>query len=770
MRRSILVIALVLLATPWATRASDKTATDVRLGANSSQLDSPKRVMSAPTMKTIDGLADVYSSLNQSELGGLRQISTSSASQARLMTNVAAAPEISSIWEGSPRWMSGINFGAKTFFSSITHGVNFFGSSVADNEYVPVEIVFSSQAMDQTLCQTFTRPGYAAAGVGTFPGSAWDVSDPDNPRRLNICFVEWDDGAGPNPAPNGQWDPNDDTGVSGKREYLFIMNSDYDNTGLTYQAINIFTDNPDVLYGWWPIVEAGQSFFASDPASLFVIPHYDPLTVTSFYGIPDQNQTLLKWNYIGGTADHLTLYTGVGYPLATELAVLDETTASYLHSGLTDGENQVYQVVAYGAPVTTGCCLVAGDANHSGGFNIADAVFIINLIFGDGSSPICEEEADANNNGTLNIADGIYIITTVFSSGPLPVCDPPEVTFPVIGESAFLTTASQIVSSGGLQIAGAWHQRDTYGDCWGYVDGGGNEYALLCARNEGVSIIDLDVSPPVEVGFIPAISPGDDTKDVKIYQDYAVVISESSVIQIVDISDVTTPVQVSTIQPNGGSGSHNCMVDGDHLFVIGNHGIGGLEIFDISVPALPVRVGGFEPFYYHDIDIHNNILYAAGIWGNGVDVLDVTDRTAPVRIIGTPFNYAGSGAHNAEVLAGGNYVAIGDEIGSGQHFRIFDVSNLAGVTQVADMIIDPLASAHNCYELNDLLYMAHYTEGVRVWDVSNPTSPFEVAHYDTYTQSGYGYRGCWNVYPYLPSGRIIASDMQTGLYLLEWTP
>jgi hypothetical protein len=43
----------------------------------------------------------------------------------------------------------------------------------------------------------------------------------------------------------------------------------------------------------------------------------------------------------------------------------------------------------------------------------------------------------------------------------------------------------------------------------------------------------------------------------------------------------------------------------------------------------------------------------------------------------------------------------------------------------------------------------------------------EVAYYDTFQPAEYGYSGCWSVYPYFPSGRIIASDMQTGLYVFQ---
>jgi len=41
-----------------------------------------------------------------------------------------------------------------------------------------------------------------------------------------------------------------------------------------------------------------------------------------------------------------------------------------------------------------------------------------------------------------------------------------------------------------------------------------------------------------------------------------------------------------------------------------------------------------------------------------------------------------------------------------------------------------------------------------------------VGWFDTSPLSGGGYEGCWGVYPFLPSGNIVASDMQQGLYVL----
>jgi len=57
-------------------------------------------------------------------------------------------------------------------------------------------------------------------------------------------------------------------------------------------------------------------------------------------------------------------------------------------------------------------------------------------------------------------------------------------------------------------------------------------------------------------------------------------------------------------------------------------------------------------------------------------------------------------------------------------------------------------------------------DGTRVLDISDPVNPVEVGYYDTSGQTGL-FDGNWGTYAYLPSGYIISSDQQDGLFILE---
>ena len=200
--------------------------------------------------------------------------------------------EIYAEWIGTPQWMSGVDFNYEAFGGSIAKGADFFGSNLGSTDYIPVEIRFDIDSSNWSNAQFFRRENlFSSAGVGTFPGSVWDISEPANPRRLNVCIVEYDDGSGPLPDPNFKWDP--DNSAQGKFEYLLIMKSDYDSTGLTYADSNVLLDDMDNLYAWWPRLADGHTFFETDTAKL-VINTYIGLLAMAF-----EDSVYLNWVYPG---------------------------------------------------------------------------------------------------------------------------------------------------------------------------------------------------------------------------------------------------------------------------------------------------------------------------------------------------------------------------------------------------------------------------------------------------------------------------------------
>ena len=70
-----------------------------------------------------------------------------------------------------------------------------------------------------------------------------------------------------------------------------------------------------------------------------------------------------------------------------------------------------------------------------------------------------------------------------------------------------------------------------------------------------------------------------------------------------------------------------------------------------------------------------------------------------------------------------------------------------------------------------ILIVSYYHDGIQIFDISDPLNPVLEGYYDGYYQNTYypnNYLGCWGVYPYFPSGNIIATDQDNGFHLLEF--
>jgi hypothetical protein len=72
-----------------------------------------------------------------------------------------------------------------------------------------------------------------------------------------------------------------------------------------------------------------------------------------------------------------------------------------------------------------------GNANDDGRVDIADAVWILNDLFGDGPPSPCPDASDANDSGVVDISDPLFLINYLFlaNGGPPPapgadICGP----------------------------------------------------------------------------------------------------------------------------------------------------------------------------------------------------------------------------------------------------------------------------------------------------------------------------------------------------------
>ncbi len=310
-----------------------------------------------------------------------------------------------------------------------------------------------------------------------------------------------------------------------------------------------------------------------------------------------------------------------------------------------------------------------------------------------------------------------------------------------------------------------------YSSCWGYTDSRGREYALLGVY-EGMSIIDITTpTNPREVAFIPGLNSI--YREMKTFSHYAYVVSDraGAGLQIVDLSFLPDSAHlVKTWTYPGFDRAHTISQAGPYLYLNGGNAtsVGGIAIVSLADPVNPVKVGEWVEHYVHDCYVRNDTIFAAGIRGEGVSIIDARNKTTPQRI--AQITYPNAGTHNVWTTENGMYALTTDEVGAtAKNLKIWDIRNLASTTLVAEFTADPNAIIHNVYVRGNFAHIAYYTAGYVVVDISNPARPMPAGSYDTYSGPDGTFAGAWNVYPYFPSGRIILSDIQTGLYVFSFS-
>ena len=132
--------------------------------------------------------------------------------------------------------------------------------------------------------------------------------------------------------------------------------------------------------------------------------------------------------------------------------------------------------------------------------------------------------------------------------------------------------------------------------------------------------------------------------------------------------------------------------------------------------------------------------------------------------------YPGQGYnHSGWLDSRGGYYYMADE-NHNKPIKVVQVSDFQDLQVVQTMDANAthnFSIPHNQIYHNELLFSSYYYDGLQVFDVSDPLQPTRAYYFDTYLGAARNnYEGAWGVYPFLPSGKILVSDMQSGLYIL----
>lgn len=200
-----------------------------------------------------------------------------------------------------------------------------------------------------------------------------------------------------------------------------------------------------------------------------------------------------------------------------------------------------------------------------------------------------------------------------------------------------------------------------------------------------------------------------------------------------------------------------------------------MDIVSIANPLAPERIGRLVyPAPYggsrvHEAYVRNDTAYCSSE-NSGLFIWDLRDAANPVLISAiTPPYPANAYNHSNWLDSSGRYILFCDETPAGVGMKIYDLQNIREPRIVGAPFKD-FGSPHNSYWKGRYAYTSMYYGGVQVYDLQNLQNPVLGALFQTYRKPYTdGYHGCWGVWPFLPSGVILASDMTYGLFVLKTT-
>jgi choice-of-anchor B domain-containing protein len=322
----------------------------------------------------------------------------------------------------------------------------------------------------------------------------------------------------------------------------------------------------------------------------------------------------------------------------------------------------------------------------------------------------------------------------------------------------------------------------TYANICGYA-ANGKEYALIGA-SKGMIIVDV-TNPDVPVNIVQIPGPNNLWKEIKTYQNFAYITSEGGGgVQIVDMTNL--PSATLPYHNYTGNGSINGQLGTIHalhidvtkgyLYAYGSSLFGGgAVILDLNTdPYNPTYVGKFDQLgYIHDGYVDNDTMYSSHIYAGQFAIVNMADKSNP-QLLGTQTT-PNSFTHNTWISKDRKTIFATDET-ENSFLSAYDVTDPSDIKFLDKIQSKPggNAAVHNTHILENYAVTSWYRDGITIVDVTDPTTMVEVANYDTYTLGeGPGFEGCWGVYPYLPSGTIVASNISENgigkMYILSPT-
>lgn len=328
-----------------------------------------------------------------------------------------------------------------------------------------------------------------------------------------------------------------------------------------------------------------------------------------------------------------------------------------------------------------------------------------------------------------------------------------------------------------------------YSGCWGWYQQSKNKEYAISGTSNGTYFIDVsNPSTPSVCAFV-AGKPNCTWREEKTYKNYCYIISDDpppNKFQIVDLQYLPDSVHMVYNDTTLFEHAHTLWVDNNKLYVglvtyPAGHGFSPMNVYSLATPTAPVLLRQVQQDLpvlteVHDMFARNDTVYCSNGYA-GLFVIKFDTLSNTFTQLGSYSNYNSPAYnHSSSLTKDGRYLLFCDEVPAAKPMHLVDVQNLANIQPVQSFKPYLYTTPHNPYVMgNYFAVVACYADGLFIYDISQPGNAVIAGYFDTHPQSGDNlgayysndYVGNWGAYPYLPSGIIIAQDMQNGVFILD---
>ncbi|MHB9049161.1 MAG: Ig-like domain-containing protein [Pirellulales bacterium] len=197
----------------------------------------------------------------------------------------------------------------------------------------------------------------------------------------------------------------------------------------------------------------------------------------------------------------------------------------------------------------------------------------------------------------------------------------------------------------------------------------------------------------------------------------AYVADSAAGLQIIDITNPALPVRLGTYLTSGRA--FDVAVSGTLAYVVDE--TAGLQIIDVSNPADPVRLGGCKTGgSSRGVSVRGTVAYVADRL-EGLQIIDVSKPTLPERLGGYKTSWG-----PLDVAVSGTLAYVADNFAG---LQIIDVTDPAAPVRLG--AYDTRSSAEGVAVVGTLAYVANGSIGLEIIDVANPAAPVRLGGCNT---------------------------------------